>query len=511
MEELDQLRKKYELGGGLEKVEKVHSTGRLTARERIAKLVDAESFREFNLWAQPTKTGFDIDNRDNPGDGVVTGFAKIEGKPVCVYAHDFTVLGGTQASVQYWKTCKTIDTAVRLGLPYIGIIDSGGVRIQDAFGFNAGIGVSSNLDVWYSPAVASGVVPSISLTLGASYAGTAYSPYLADVFFMVRKPYCYMSLASPELIKTVTFKEVTRDEIGAAQLHAEVTGSCDYLGETEEEVLQKARELLSFLPSNCREKPPILATGDDPGRLDNSLPGLIPSDPKETYDMHEVIKRVVDNGHFLELKQGYAKNIIVGFARFAGRSAGIVANNPLFLRGALDLRAAEKQARFIRYCDAFNIPLVFFVDTPGFVGSAGEESLGLSRHAAMASYAICEATVPKISLYIGKCYNNGHFLMGTRLMGVDVVLAWPTADIQIADLKGSLEAFYEKEMEEIEPTDVAEFSEKYFDSPRQPGALFFFDDIINPRDTRPILANFLEITDKKSIVSPKKKHGNMPL
>ena len=206
MEELDQLRKKYELGGGLEKVEKVHSTGRLTARERIAKLVDAESFREFNLWAQPTKTGFDIDNRHNPGDGVVTGFAKIEGRPVCVYAHDFTVLGGTQASVQYWKTCKTIDTAVRLGLPYIGIIDSGGVRIQDAFGFNAGIGVSSNLDVWYSPAVASGVVPSISLTLGASYAGTAYSPYLADVFFMVRKPYCYMSLASPELIKTVTFK-----------------------------------------------------------------------------------------------------------------------------------------------------------------------------------------------------------------------------------------------------------------------------------------------------------------
>jgi propionyl-CoA carboxylase beta chain len=328
---------------------------------------------------------------------------------------------------------------------------------------------------------------------------------------MVRKPYCHMSLASPELIKTVTFKDVTRDEIGAPQLHAEVTGSCDYLGETEEEVLQKARELLSFLPSNCREKPPILETGDDPRRLDNTLSEVIQSDSKDPYDMHEVIKRVVDNGHFLEIKQEYAKNIVVGFGRIAGRSVGIVANNPLFFSGALDLQAAEKEARFIRYCDAFNIPLVFFADTPGFAGSAGGEHLGLLRHAAMASYAICESSVPKISLYIGKCYNNGHFLMGTRLMGVDVVLGWPTADIQMADLKESLEECYGKEMEGIEPADIAEFSKKYFDSPRHPGALLFFDDIINPRDTRPILADFLEITEKKSVVSPKKKHGNMPL
>jgi propionyl-CoA carboxylase beta chain len=510
-EEVEELRKKYKLGGGLENIGKAHSRGKLTARERIGKLVDPESFKEFNLWAEPTRTGFGIDRRDSPGDGVVTGFAKIDGRPVCVYAHDFTVLGGTQASVQYWKTCKTIDTAVRLGLPYIGIIDSGGVRIQDAFGYNAGIGVSSNLDVWYSPAVASGIVPSMSLTLGASYAGTAYSPYLADVVFMVKKPYCYMSLASPELIETVTFKEVTRDEIGSPQLHAEVTGSCDYLGETEEEVLQKARELLSFLPSNCREKPPMLATGDDPGRLDNTLIEIIPSCPNDPYDMHEIIKRVVDNGHFLELKQEYAKNLIIGFGRIAGRPVGIVANNPLFLRGALDLGAAEKEARFIRYCDAFNIPLVFFVDTPGFVGSAGEELLGLLRHAAMASYAICEATVPKISFYIGKCHNHGQFLMGTRLMGVDEVLAWPTADIRIAETKESLEACYGKAIERIEPADIGKYSEKHFHSPRHLGALLFFDDIIRPRDTRPTLAHFLEITERKSVVSPKKKHGNIPL
>lgn len=504
MQELVNLKRRLELGGGPNAIEKEHTKGKLTARERIARFVDPGSFMEFNLWGQPTKTGFDIDKRDNPGDGVVTGFAQVDKRSVCVYAHDFTVLGGTQAPVQYWKTCKVMDTAVRLGIPYIGIIDSGGVRIQNAFGINAGTSISRNAAVWYSPAMASGIVPSISLAVGASYAGTAYSPFLADVFFMVKKPYCYMSLASPELLKSVTSKDVTRDEIGAPQLHAEVTGSCDYLGETEDEVFQKARELLSFLPSNCKEKPPAIDTGDDPSRSDDTLIDVVPDDLKKPFDMREIIRRLVDNGHFLELKRDYAKNLIAGFARLGGFSLGIVANNSLFFNGAIDIRAAEKGARFIRYCDAFNIPLLLLVDTPGFIADFGQEREGFARHVAMMAYAICEATVPKITVYIRRCYNNGHIAMGTRLMGVDVVLAWPTADIQYIDFQKSVEAIYQKSMKDVEPREIEEFAKKYYDSPRHPGSLLMIDDIINPKDTRRILVNILNITAKKEEKNIKK-------
>lgn len=509
--EIETLREKYKSGGGPNAIEKVHKAGKLTARERIERLVDQGTFQEFNLWAQPTRTGFDIDQRESPGDALVSGFARIEGRPVSVYAHDFTVLGGTQSYVQNWKVCKTINTAVRLGIPYIGIIDSGGVRIQDAFGTPNGRGVSRDLDVWYSPAMASGIVPSLSLTLGASYAGTAYSPFLADLFFMVKKPYCYMSLSSPELIKSVTFKDVTRDEIGAPQLHAEVTGSCDYLGETEEDVLQKARELLSFLPSNCREKPPFFDTEDRPDRRDESLLDVIPVDSADPYDMHEIISRLVDNRYFLELKGEYAKNIITGFARLGGYSVGIVANNPLFLGGALNLQAAEKEARFVRYCDAFNVPLIFLVDTPGFVTDKNQEREGLARHAAMIMYALCESTVPKIAVYVRRCHNNGHLAMGTRQMGMDMVMAWPTAQIQPVDFREAVEGVFHKTIGEVDAAELREFQKKYFDSPRHPGALLMLDDIIAPRDTRPILINTLEIAAKKAEVRPEKKHGNMPL
>jgi acetyl-CoA carboxylase carboxyltransferase component len=509
--ELEKLRKKYELGGGQKAIDKLHARGKLTARERIDLLVDPGSFREFNLWAQPTRTGFDVDLRDNPGDAMVTGYGRVDGRPVCIYAHDFTILGGTQASVQYWKACKVMDTAVRLGIPYIGLVDSGGVRIQDAFGINAGSGVSRDADLWYSSSVTSGVVPSISLVLGASYAGTAYSPFLADAFFMVDKPYCHMSLASPELLKSVTFQDVTRDEIGAARLHAEVTGSCDYLGESEEAVVLRARELLSYLPANCRERPPILDTGDDPRRTDEGLIDLISSESDKPCDMHEIITRIVDDGKFLELKSEYAGNMIVGFARLGGRSAGIVANNPAVLDGALDYRACEKEARFVRYCDAFNVPLVFLVDTPGFVSEQGQDHEGLERHAAMASYAVCEATVPKIVLHVGRCFNNGQMAMGTRLMGADAVMAWPTADIRFADFDESLEAVYGKGKEDIDQVVIERFSERYFDSPKCPASLLIVDDIFNPKDTRSVLIDTLSIVEKKAVTRPEKKNGNLPL
>jgi propionyl-CoA carboxylase beta chain len=354
-------------------------------------------------------------------------------------------------------------------------------------------------------------VPSISLVLGASYAGTAYSPFLADVFFMVDKPYCHMSLASPELLKSVTSQEVTRDEIGAARLHAEVTGSCDYLGESEEAVVLRARDLLGYLPSSCREQPPVHDTGDDPRRTDESLIDLVSSDGNQPYDMHEVITRIVDDGKFLELKSEYARNMIVGFARLGGRSTGIVANNPAVLDGALDYRASEKEARFIRYCDAFNIPLVFMVDTPGFITEEGPDQEGLERHAAMASYALCEATVPKIVLHIGRCFNNGQMAMGTRLMGADAVFAWTTADIRFTDFDESLEAVFGKARTDIEQADIEQFSARYFDSPKCPASLLVVDDIINPKDTRSVLIDTLGIVDKKVVNLAEKKHGNLPL
>jgi acetyl-CoA carboxylase carboxyltransferase component len=509
--ELERLRKQYELGGGQKAIDKLHARGKLTARERIDLLLDPGSFREFNLWAQPTRTGFDIDLKDSPGDAMVTGYGRVDGRPVCVYAHDFTVLGGTQASVQYWKTCKVMDTAVRLGIPYIGLVDSGGVRVQDAFGINAGSGVSRDADLWYSSAVTSGVVPSVSVVLGASYAGTAYSPFLADIFFMVDSPNCHMSLASPELLKSVTSQEVTRDEIGAARLHAEVTGSCDYLGESEEAVLLRVRELLSYLPSNCRELPPVLDTGDDPGRRDDGLIDLVSGADDQAYDMHEVIARIADGGKFLELKKEYAGNMVVGLARLGGRSVGIVANNPAVLDGALDYRSSEKAARFIRYCDAFNIPLVFLVDTPGFVSPQGQDYEGLERHAAMATYALCEATVPKIVLHVGRCFNNGQMAMGTRLMGADAVLAWPTADIRFADFDEALQAAYGKGKQDIDADDLERFSRKYFDSPKCQASLLQVDDIINPRDTRPVLIDTLGILARKALTRPARKHGNLPL
>ncbi len=510
IQEWQQRKQHYELGGGAKAIEKLHAQGKLTARERIERFVDPGTFRELNLWAKPTRTGYDIDAREAPGDAAVMGTGKVDGRPVCLYAHDFTVLGGTQSSVQNWKVCKAFLTASKLRIPYVGIVDSGGVRVYDAFGVPAGRGVSNNADTWYNPAIVNGIVPSISVVLGASFAGTAYSPMLADVFFMLNKPFCYMSLSSPELLKTVTFVDVTREEIGGAKLHAEVTGSCDFLGETEEETLAKARELLSFLPSNYAEKPPILDTGDDPRRKDDALLDIIPNNPQDPFDMYEVIVRLVDKGHFLELKKDYAKNIITGFARLGGRSVGVVANNPQVLDGALDLKASEKEARFIRYCDAFNVPLVFLVDTPGFVADPEQEKQGLARHAAMAMYAICEATVPKITVYLRRCYKEGYFAMGTRLMGNDFMYAWPTAQIQLVDFKEAAEAVYRRPMEKVDSAQLAEFNKRFFDSPYNASGLLMLDDIINPRETRPILVDALETAARKEEVRPWRKHGNMP-
>ena len=513
IQEYEEHRAKFELGGGLKAIEKVHAGGRLTARERIEKLIDPGSFREFNLWAKPALTGTPLDARESPGDAAVTCFGEIEGRPICIYAHDFTVLGGTQAPVQNWKICKAMDTAVRLGIPYVGIVDSGGVRVDDAFGSaQSGRGVSRNADVWYSPPMALGAVPSISLVVGASFAGTAYSPMMADFFIMCDQPYCFMALSSPSLLKTVTFVDVTYPEIGGARIHAETSGSCDYLGKDEEDAIATTRELLTYLPANCREKPPFKDTGDDPNRKDDTLADIIPSNLEQTYDMHEVILRLADNARFIELKKEYAPNIITGFTHLGGHLVGIVANNPASINGAMDLKSAEKEARFIRTCDCYNVPIIFLVDTPGFVSDPNQEKAGLMRHAAMVVYAICEATVPKVTVYLRRCYKEGYFTMGTRLMGNDLLFAWPNAQIQLVDFKEAVETIYHQPTEEVAPEELEQFSNKYFNSPYHAGALLMIDDIINPRETRPILINALELTAKKEVVRPeKKKHGNIPL
>ncbi len=482
--ELSRQRERMELSGGIKAIEKQHERGKLTARERVAKLLDPGSFTELNLWAKPTPTGFaEVDSREVIGDGVITGYGEINGRMVYIYAHDFVAgLGATQAAVQNWKVCRIMDAAVKMGVPYIGIVDSAGVRLHDAFGIAAGRGVSFGTDVWYAPAVASGVVPSITLLLGASYAGTAYSPMLADLFFMVRGE-SFMSLASPELLKEVTFHDVTHEEIGAAAMHAEISGSCDYLAESDEKCLEKCRELLGFLPSNCREKPPTVDNSDSPERRDEELLDIIPLIPGEAYDMHQVIWHIVDNHHFIELKKEYAPNIITALARLGGRPVGIVANNPANLSGVIDIAAAEKEARFIRFCDAYNVPLTFLVDTPGYLATLEEERRGLLRHVAMATFAICEATVPKITLYIGRCSHEAALAMSTREMGNEAAFAWPTAQLDLT------ETVY-----------------------HAASTCLSIDDVIDPRDSRPVLVKALKIAEGKTESErPAKKQGNIPL
>lgn len=519
VERLRERRERFRLGGGPKEIERIHSQGKLTARERLDRFFDTGTFKEFNLWAKPTLTGFEIDKREAPGDAVVIGVGKVRGRPVCAYAHDFTVLAGTQSSVQNWKVSKLMSMAVKWGIPYVGFVDSGGVRVFDSFGLDTGKGVSYDCDVWYAPTPALGVVPSITVTLGASYAGTAYSPMLADVFFMVKKPHCYMSLSSPELLKSVTYAEVTREEIGGSMLHAQVTGSCDYLGGSEDDCIEKAKELLGYLPSNCREKPPFVPTEDDPGRRDEELVDIVPSYPSsQLYDMHEIVSRIVDRGHYLELKREYATNAITCFARIGGRSVGIVANNPQSLEGAIDMSSSEKVARFVRYCDAYNVPLIFLVDTPGYLVSPEQEVRGYARHAAMATYAICEATVPKILLYLGRCYGDGFTGMGSRHMEFDLVLAWPTAQLQFASPEEAVRTIYAKELEKAANKEseerklLEEVKVKLYDSPYRLGELLWISDIIDPRETRPYLAQALEMLERKTAPpSPQRKHGNIPL
>ncbi len=522
---IEERRRQLLQGGEPKEVERQHQQGKCTARERLGKLFDEGSFQEIDLWIRPIKTGFDIDERDLPGDAVITGFGKINGRTMYAYIHDFTVMGGTMSSGQDHKVTRLMEMAIEARLPYIGLIDSGGIRIHDLFGrpafrpIQAGrLGIGGTTGTFAAPPIASGVIPQISVMLGPCYAGSAYSPTLAD-FVIMRRGTSFMSVASPQLLKTVTHKDVTQHEIGGAELHATVTGTADYLAETDEEAIEFCRELLTYLPLSNMERRPYHDTGDDPNRREGSLLNLVPADLSRPYDMHEVIRQIVDQGQFLELQRLYAKSMIIGFARLDGKTVGIVANNPTEDKGVLTIDTCDKEARFIRFCDCFNIPLVFLVDTVGFVANVEEERSrdGLIRTAARPVFAICEATVPRIVVYIGKCFGTARLIMGTPRMGVNMVYSWPSAQVARMDPKDIVDIIYREEIggatdaDEVRMEKHRELLEQYLRFPYHAAEQLMVNEIIDPRATRPTLIRTLDVlTNQEPLPRPLRKHSLIP-
>ena len=524
IEKVEKKRQRYYQGGGAEAIERQHSLGKLTARERLALLYDPGTFQEENLFIKPIRTGFDIDERELPGDAVVIGIGKVHGRPVYSYIHDFTVLGGAMSLGQQHKVTRVMDKAAEAGIPYVGMIDSGGIKIHDLFGRPSNRPILGTDSMAFTrntfPSVSrdSGVIPQISLMIGPCYAGSAYSPIMAD-FVIMRKGVSYMSVASPQLLKSVTFVDISQDELGGAEVHAKVTGSCDFLTESDEESIALCRQLLTYLPLNWREKPPVVATGDAPNRREDDLLDIVPADLSTPYDMHEVINRVVDREQFLELQRLYAPNMIIGFGRMDGKTVGIIANNPIVKGGFIDLDACDKEARFIRFCDAFNIPLITFVDTPGFLPGVEQEHSpqGLLRRAAKAVFAMCEATVPKISVCVGTSHGPARLAMGTPREGVDMVFSWPQARVTRMDPREVVEKIWKEEIarakkpDEVREQKYQELLDKYIDYPFHAAEYLMVDEIIDPRDTRSALIRRLEVlANKEAQPRPWRKHPLMP-
>ncbi len=515
IKDLEQRREHLSQGGGEKAIERQHQTTKLFVRERLDRLFDKGTFQEIDLWIRPIKTGFDIDERELPADAVVTGIGRINNRPVCVYAHDFTVLGGSFGSGLRYKVTRMMEMGREWGIPVIGVVDSGGERIHDVFGRG---GRPLGAGIYFAPRITSGVVPQITVMLGPSYAGSAYSPTMAD-FYIMRNRTAFMSVASPELLKTVTFADVTQEQLGGATLHATTTGNADFLTETDDEALGICRELVGYLPLNYRESPPVVDTGDDPLRKDERLREIVPSDLSRPYDMHEIIRSIVDNGQFLEIQQLFAESIIIGFARLGGRSVGIVANNPAENGGVLNTNTSDKEARFIRCCDCYNVPLIFLVDTIGFLPNAEEEQSrnGLLRTAPKPAFAISEATVPMIGVYIGKCFGAARLMMGTLRMGVDFVYSWPSAQVGRMAPEAAVEAIYREEIAGAGDPDVvrkeklAELLKKYYNFPYHAAEQAMVNEIIDPRDTRPRLIRMLEnLAHKNPTPGPWRKHSLIP-
>ncbi|MDX1993652.1 MAG: acyl-CoA carboxylase subunit beta [bacterium] len=510
IDELRQRREASRAGGGAERIQRQHEKGRNTARERIDLLLDPGSFRELDAFVEHRSTNFGLDKMKYPGDSVVTGWGAIDGRLVYVYSQDFTVMGGSLSEVHAQKIIKIMEMAMKSGAPLIGLNDSGGARIQEGVESLAGYA-----DIFLHNTLASGVIPQLSIIMGPCAGGAVYSPALTDFIFMV-KDTSYMYITGPDVVKTVTHEDVDHEGLGGAGVHSTKSGVCHVVGENETETLMLVREMLSYLPQNNMEDAPFVPSQDDTLRADPELDTIIPDNPNKPYDVKDVIGKIVDDGNFYEIHENYAANIVVGFARLGGFSVGIVANQPMVLAGVLDIHASIKAARFIRFCDCFNIPIITFVDVPGYMPGTDQEHNGIIMSGAKLLFAYCEATVPKLTVTMRKSYGGAYCVMSSKHIRGDLNLAWPTAEIAVMGPEAAVKIVYRRELDQADDrvTREKQLADEYrekFANPYIAAARGYIDDIIEPRDTRARLINGLQVFQNKRDDNPPRKHGNMPL
>ena len=510
LKRLQELNRQAEMGGGEKRVAKQHEQGKLTARERIELLVDPGTFVEIDKLRTHRCLDFGMEKKKIPGDGVVTGYGNVEGRQIFLFAQDFTVFGGSLSETYAQKICKIMDMAMKVGAPVIGLNDSGGARIQEGVASLGGYA-----DIFLRNTMASGVVPQISAILGPCAGGAVYSPAITD-FIVMSKETSFMFVTGPDVIKTVTHEDVTKDELGGATTHSSTSGVAHFAVENESQAISTVRALLSFLPQNNAEEPPIVPSDDDPNRRDEQLEEVIPLDPSKPYDMRDIITRVVDEGYFFEVHRNYAENIVVGFARLNGKTVGIVGNQPLVLAGCLDINASTKGGRFVRFCDCFNIPIVTLVDVPGFLPGLKQEHGGIITNGAKLLFAYAEATVPKITVITRKAYGGAYDVMASKHIRADINLAFPNSEIAVMGPDGAVNIIFREELSQAEDPVarkaelVADYREK-FASPFKAAELGYIDEIIEPKDLRPRLIRSLELLKNKRQSLPPKKHGNIPL
>ena len=506
IQQLNEKREAAKLGGGQKRIDAQHAKGKLTARERIELLLDEGSFEEWDMFVEHRCTDFGMADKKIPGDGVVTGYGTINGRLTFVFSQDFTVFGGSLSETHAQKICKIMQQAMKVGAPVIGLNDSGGARIQEGVASLGGYA-----DVFQQNVLASGVIPQLSLIMGPCAGGAVYSPAMTDFTFMV-KDSAYMFVTGPDVVKTVTHEIVSAEELGGAMTHSTKSGVADLALENDVEALLSTRRFFNFLPANNREKPPVWPTEDSPLRVEPSLDSLVPDAPSKPYDIKELIIKIADEGDFFELQPGYAQNIVIGFIRMEGHVVGVVANQPMVLAGCLDIDSSKKGARFVRFCDAFNIPILTLVDVPGFMPGTAQEYGGIIKHGAKLLYAYAEATVPKLTLITRKAYGGAYDVMASKHLRGDINLAWPSAEIAVMGPKGAVEIIFRAEIGDEEK--IAQRTEDYrrkFANPFIAGSRGFIDDVITPRDTRTRICRSLAMLRNKKLENPWRKHGNIPL
>jgi len=510
IEQMLNLKKQALLGGGEKRIEAQHAKGKMTARERIEALLDRGSFREIDMFVTHRTTEFGMAENKVLSDSVVTGWGTINGRMVYVFSQDFTVFGGSLGEVHSEKICKIMDLAVKNGAPVIGLNDSGGARIQEGV-----VSLGAYADIFLRNSLASGVIPQISVIMGPCAGGAVYSPALTDFIFMVKKT-SHMFITGPDVVKTVTHQDVTFEELGGAEVHSTKSGVCHVNTEDEADCIEQVRQFMSYLPSNNMEDAPHTETGDDPQRMDEKLNTIVPKEAIRPYNIKDVIQSVVDNGEFFEIQEQYAANIVVGFARLDGNTVGIVANQPMILAGVLDIKASVKGARFVRFCDCFNIPLVVFEDVPGFLPGMDQEHGGIIIHGAKLLYAFCEATVPKLTVITRKAYGGAYDVMSSKHIRGDYNVAWPTAEIAVMGPDGAVNIIFRKEISEAadpvaKKEELVNIYKEKFANPYSAAARGYLDDVIEPKETRPRLIEALRMLRNKRDANPPKKHCNMPL